>query len=63
MTAVSDHAGIDPNPSPLTRSGPRPDTADDQKTLIQRLLVGIFVGVPTLALAAAIPLAWGWALG
>ena len=63
MTAVPDHAGIDPNPSLLTRSGPRPDTADDQKTLIQRLLVGIFVGVPTLALTAAIPLAWGWALG
>jgi stearoyl-CoA desaturase (delta-9 desaturase) len=66
MTAVPDRAGIElpppANPSPLTRSRPRPDTEDDQKTLTQRLLVGIFVGVPTLALAAAIPLAWGWAL-
>jgi len=67
MTAVPERACIDlqpsPNPSPLARSGPRPDTEDDQKTITQRLLVGIFVGVPTLALAAAIPLAWGWALG
>ena len=70
MTAVPDRAGIDlpaptnpsPLPSALPRGGPRPDTADKQKTLTQRTLVGIFVAVPTLALVAAIPLAWGWAL-
>jgi stearoyl-CoA desaturase (delta-9 desaturase) len=26
-------------------------------------LVGLFVALPTLALLAAVPLAWGWALG
>ena len=63
MTVASDRAGIDPYRSSLKHSGPRPDTEDDQKTVGQRLLVGFFVGLPTLALAAAIPPAWGWALG
>jgi stearoyl-CoA desaturase (Delta-9 desaturase) len=67
MTAVPDRAGSDlppqAHPSPLTRSGPRPDTHGKRKTVAQRLLVGIFVVGPTLALAGAVPLAWGWALG
>ena len=29
----------------------------------QRVLVGVFVAVPLLALVAAIPLMWGWGLG
>jgi len=29
----------------------------------ERILVGIFVAVPLLALIAAVPLAWGWGLG
>jgi stearoyl-CoA desaturase (Delta-9 desaturase) len=29
----------------------------------ERLLVGLFVAIPMLALVAAIPLAWGWGLG
>src|SRR5215472_19044403 len=41
----------------------RPDIEDEQSTMVQRFLVGLFVGVPTLALAAAIPLVWGWGLG
>jgi stearoyl-CoA desaturase (Delta-9 desaturase) len=41
----------------------RPDLDDEQTTLFQRVLVGVFVGVPMLALAAAIPFAWGWGLG
>ncbi|HEY2507603.1 MAG TPA: acyl-CoA desaturase [Streptosporangiaceae bacterium] len=67
MTAVPDRVSIDlplsASAASQRRSGPRPDTEGDQKTLSRRLLVGIFVSVPTLALAAAIPLAWGWALG
>ena len=34
---------------------PRPDA--------ERLLVGMFTMIPMLALAAAVPLAWGWGLG
>jgi stearoyl-CoA desaturase (delta-9 desaturase) len=41
----------------------RPDLDDEQNTTVQRVLVGLFVGLPTLALIAAIPLTWGWALG
>jgi stearoyl-CoA desaturase (delta-9 desaturase) len=53
---------------PVPRAGeapqvPKPDIEEDQTTVAQRLLVGVFLGVPTLALVAAIPLAWGWALG
>ena len=41
----------------------RPDMEDKQSTLLQRILVGVFVGVPMLALVVAIPFAWGWGLG
>jgi stearoyl-CoA desaturase (Delta-9 desaturase) len=41
----------------------RPDVEDEQSTLAQRILVGLFVAVPTLALLAAVPLVWGWGLG
>jgi stearoyl-CoA desaturase (Delta-9 desaturase) len=49
--------------APTARSAARPDLDDEQSTLTQQILVGAFVGIPTLALIAAIPLAWGWALG
>src|SRR5450755_3967637 len=38
----------------------RPDLDEDGATRGQRALVGIFVVVPTLALVAAIPVAWAW---
>jgi stearoyl-CoA desaturase (delta-9 desaturase) len=41
----------------------RSDYEDKQSTLLQRIMVGVFVGVPMLALVAAIPVAWGWGLG
>jgi stearoyl-CoA desaturase (Delta-9 desaturase) len=41
----------------------RPDFEEEQTTTAQRILVGLFVGVPMLALVAAIPFAWGWGLG
>ena len=41
----------------------RSDYEDKQSTLLQRIMVGVFVGVPMLALVAAIPFAWGWGLG
>ena len=42
---------------------PLADLTDDQNSLAQRALIGIFVAVPFMALIAAIPLAWGWGLG
>ena len=39
------------------------DLDDEQMSRAQRVLVGVFVFVPTAALVAAIPFAWGWGLG
>ncbi|HEX6469557.1 MAG TPA: acyl-CoA desaturase [Streptosporangiaceae bacterium] len=45
-------------PQPRTR----PDIDPEPTGTIERVLIGIFTGVPFLALFAAIPLAWGWGL-
>src|SRR5215471_17157916 len=64
MTAVPDtfvtgppSPGQSPQRAPLSDVEPEPSSAASQ------FLVGLFVVVPLLALAAAIPLAWGWGLG
>jgi stearoyl-CoA desaturase (Delta-9 desaturase) len=49
--------------TPVTRPAAKPDIDEEQSTFVQRLLVGVFVAVPMLALVAAIPFAWGWGLG
>src|SRR3974390_3357800 len=68
MTTVA----TDQTPSPAgtvggtARTQPRsarPDLEDEQTTSLQRFMVGLFVGVPLVALVAAIPLLWGWGLG
>lgn len=46
-----------------TRPAAKPDIDPEVSTRLQRVLVGVFVGVPTLALIAAIPFVWGWGLG
>jgi stearoyl-CoA desaturase (Delta-9 desaturase) len=45
------------------RPGALPDVEPEPVGGGERLLVGLFVIVPMLALVAAIPLAWGWGLG
>ena len=45
------------------RTSPPPEIEPEPAGTGERLLVAIFVGVPFLALLAAIPLAWGWGLG
>src|SRR5262245_41212183 len=45
-------------PQPRTRS----DIDPEPNGVFERILVGVFTGVPFLALFAAIPLAWGWGL-
>jgi stearoyl-CoA desaturase (delta-9 desaturase) len=49
-------------PARQPQAGPRPDISARQNT-VQRIMVGVFVAVPLLALVAAVPLAWGWGLG
>jgi stearoyl-CoA desaturase (Delta-9 desaturase) len=49
--------------APVTARPARPDVEPEQTGLAGQILVGVFVGVPMLALLAAAPLAWGWGLG
>jgi stearoyl-CoA desaturase (Delta-9 desaturase) len=50
-------------PGTETQARPiRPDMAEETTSTFQRVLVGVFVAVPFLALVAAIPLLWGWGL-
>ena len=60
MTAVPDTLVAGP-PSP--RSAPLPDVEPEPSSAGSQFLVGLFVVVPLLALAAAVPLVWGWGLG
>jgi stearoyl-CoA desaturase (Delta-9 desaturase) len=41
----------------------RPDLDPDTGSTAHRVLVGLFVILPLLALVAAVPFAWGWGLG
>ena len=41
----------------------KPDFAEESTSTLQRVLVGVFVAIPLVALVAAIPLLWGWGLG
>jgi len=45
------------------RSQPRPEINDASRGNAERVLIGVFTGVPFLALFAAVPLAWGRFLG
>jgi stearoyl-CoA desaturase (delta-9 desaturase) len=60
--ATSVAARPDGNVTPPVRTA-LSDLNDEQMSVAQRILVGVFVFVPTAALAAAIPFAWGWGLG
>jgi stearoyl-CoA desaturase (delta-9 desaturase) len=41
---------------------PRATLGGDSKHSIEQITLGLFIGIPFLALVAAIPLAWGWGL-
>ena len=65
-------AAEDPTTTRLLRAGEqdtaavrrvvRPDFEEEPSSMTQRVLVGVFVGVPLAAVIAAIPLAWNWGL-
>jgi len=48
---------------PGARPAPLPDVEPEQSTVFERFLIGLFVVVPLLAVAAAAWMAWGWGLG
>jgi stearoyl-CoA desaturase (Delta-9 desaturase) len=49
--------------APAARSMARPDVEDEKATTTQQIALGLFVVIPLLAMAAAIPALWGWGLG
>jgi stearoyl-CoA desaturase (Delta-9 desaturase) len=49
--------------APVPRQAPLPEIEPEPSGTFERILVGVFVAVPMLALLAAVPLAWGWGLG
>jgi stearoyl-CoA desaturase (delta-9 desaturase) len=49
--------------SPPRRAAPPPEIDPEHAGTGERILIGVFVAVPFLAVLAAIPLAWGWGLG
>ena len=66
MTATTESAATPRGDLRIPREpapGPRPDVNPQPSSTFERVLVAVFVGVPFLALIAAVPLAWGWGLG
>ena len=62
MTITADATAA--HPAVLTSVDvPRPEIEQEPRSTFERVLVGVFVAVPWLALIAAVPLAWGWGLG
>jgi stearoyl-CoA desaturase (delta-9 desaturase) len=47
----------------VMRTGPLPEIEPEPRSGLERFLVGVFTGLPMVALIAAVPVAWGWALG
>ncbi|MET9876854.1 acyl-CoA desaturase [Actinacidiphila glaucinigra] len=56
---------ITESPEPGAGDGaplPRATLGADKKQSLEQITLGLFIGIPFLALVAAIPLAWGWGL-
>src|SRR5438105_661194 len=62
MTTTAD-ATATATPMPASLDAPRLEIEPEPRPAFERVLVGVFVAVPLLALIAAVPLAWGWGLG
>ena len=65
MTSAIDTATSSSGPETATSEQRTPlgDLQEEPKGTVEKVLVGLFVAIPMLALIAAIPLAWGWGLG
>jgi stearoyl-CoA desaturase (Delta-9 desaturase) len=66
VTTSADTTGVPAavlTPSAPAPSRARPDLESEPESIGSRILVGVFVAVPLLAVLAAVPLAWGWGVG
>src|SRR5215469_8742935 len=62
-TAIDTISNESPEAAGSRAKAPLNDLQDEPKGKGEKILVGIFVAIPMLALVAAVPLAWGWGLG
>lgn len=68
-TTEYDSAAVKAEESALTGhaygalDAPRATAGADRQSFADRLMVGLFVAVPLLAVLVAIPVAWGWGIG
>jgi stearoyl-CoA desaturase (Delta-9 desaturase) len=68
--ASATEAPLAPTPASVTAGGTaaparvaEPALATESKARWENVVLAIFIGVPFLALVAAVPVAWGWGLG
>jgi stearoyl-CoA desaturase (delta-9 desaturase) len=61
MTAQTDVIAGSRDPGPEGQL-PQATLGGDRKGFIEQLTLGLFIGVPFIALLASIPFAWGWGL-
>jgi stearoyl-CoA desaturase (Delta-9 desaturase) len=56
---------IAPAGTPTTSARPQaiPEIDPDPKGTFEKVLMGVFIAVPLIAVVAAVPFAWGWGLG
>jgi stearoyl-CoA desaturase (Delta-9 desaturase) len=50
-------------PSTSPRPQSRPEIHPNPKGTFEKVLMGVFIAVPLIAVVAAVPFAWGWGLG
>lgn len=63
MTTQTDVITESPEPGPGDDASlPRATLGADRKQSLEQITLGLFIGIPFLALVAAIPFAWGWGL-
>ena len=62
MTATTDVYVAPSEQAEQPRRGPLPEFDPEPRSVMQRVSVAIFTGVPMLALIAAVPVAWAWGL-
>jgi stearoyl-CoA desaturase (Delta-9 desaturase) len=63
MAAAAASTNATSRPAVTPPGGTLPEVEAERSPVYERVLVGVFVAVPLLALLAAVPLAWGWGLG
>jgi stearoyl-CoA desaturase (delta-9 desaturase) len=62
MTTATPSAETAPGPEP-TAPDQTPSVAPETKRGGEQVALALFIGIPFLALLAAVPVAWGWGLG